>query len=310
MTVKTGPTGIPREVQDADAHQDQRFPIYIVSYGRAEVCRTATNHERADIDYYLVIEAEEYDEYAAEWPEERLLVVPEEYHRRYETYDDLGGEKARGPGPARNFAWEHSQEQGYDWHWVMDDNISAMMMRKDNNTPVAYGGAIFRAMEDFVLQYKNISMAGPRYESFIMKKATQPPLTVNTRVYSCNLIRNESGYRWAGRYNEDTDLSLRMLKDGWCTVLFNLFLQKKRATQVIEGGNTENFYKSEGTYPKSKMLKRQHPDVTTLTKQWGRWHHRVDYSGFNNALVRKEPENRPSVGSYDFQMVDREQVQE
>lgn len=287
---------------------DPRFPLYVVSYGRAENnnCLTARHHEEAGNDYYLVVEAEEADAYRAAYPEAEVLVVPTEYHERYETYDDLGGEKARGPGPARNFAWDHSREQGYDWHWVMDDNIDSFMVYTENNTPVAYGGAIFRAMEDFVLQYRNISMAGPRYESFNMKKQKNPPITVNTRVYSCNLIRNDTGYRWAGRYNEDTDLSLRMLKDGWCTVLFNLFLQNKVATQVVEGGNTENFYEHEGTYPKSKMLKRQHPEVTTLTKRWDRWHHRVNYNGFTNGLVRKE--DPPEVGSYDFRMVDRERV--
>lgn len=290
---------------------EPRFPLYVVSYGRAEDnnCLTARHHEEAGNDYHLVVEAEEAEAYREAYPNAEVLVVPTEYHERYETYDDLGGGKARGPGPARNFAWDHSQEQGYDFHWVMDDNIDSFMVYTQNNTPVAYGGAIFRAMEDFVLQYENIAMAGPRYESFNMKKQKNPPITVNTRVYSCNLIRNDTGFRWAGRYNEDTDLSLRMLKTGWCTVLFNLFLQNKVATQVVDGGNTENFYKHEGTYPKSKMLKRQHPEVTTLTRRWNRWHHRVNYGPFKqNRLVRKPPEDRPEVGSYDFQMVPRDEV--
>jgi hypothetical protein len=287
---------------------ENRYPLYVVSYGRWDKCRTATHHERAGNDYFIVVEPEQYDEYAAHHDEDKLLAVPDEYHERYETYDDLGRGKAQGPGPARNFAWDHAREHGYDWHWVMDDNISAMMVFTENNTPVAYGADIFRAMEDFVLQYQNVSMAGPRYESFIMKKSPSAPITTNTRVYSCNLIRNDTGYRWAGRYNEDTDLSLRMLKDGWCTVVFNLFLQKKRATQVIDGGNTENFYKHEGTYPKSRMLKQQHPDVTTLTKRWDRWHHRVDYSGFTNKLVPKPAAERPPLGDYNFRMVPRETV--
>jgi len=46
------------------------------------------------------------------------------------------------------------------------------------------------------------------------------------------LIRNDVPYRWRGRYNEDTDLSLRMLKDRWCTIQFNAFLQGKAATPL------------------------------------------------------------------------------
>lgn len=286
---------------------EPRFPLYVVSYGRAESCLTARDLTRMGVPFHLVIEAEQYDEYAAEWPEDRLLVVPESYHEEYETYDDLGRSKSQGPGPARNFAWEHSMEDGYDWHWVMDDNISRFIHYRDNLEIVAAGGGFWRAMEDFVLQYENVSMAGPRYQMFNIKRQKVPPLTFNTRIYSCNLIRNDSGYRWAGRYNEDTDLSLRMLKDGWVTLIFNLFLQKKETTQTYDGGNTANFYANEGTYPKSRMLKRQHPEVTTITKKWDRWHHHVDYGPFKqNRLVRKE--DPPERGDYRFNVVPRSEV--
>src|SRR5207245_2694711 len=91
-----------------------------------------------------------------------------------------------------------------------------------------------------------------------------PAFEMNTRVYSCNLIRNDIPYRWRGRYNEDTDLSLRILKDGFCTVQFWAFLQNKLGTQRLAGGNTAEFYEVEGTGPKSDMLQRMHPDVTRL----------------------------------------------
>jgi len=281
-----------------------RFPLYVVSYDRAERCLTAEFHREMGIPFYLVIEPEEFDKYAAVYDTDRLLTVPPEYRERYETYDSLGDSKSKGPGPARNFAWDHSRENGHDWHWVMDDNINRFIYYTNNHEVTTSDGAPFRAIEDFVLQYENISMAGPRYQMFNIKRNKTPPLTINTRVYSCNLIRNDTGYRWAGRYNEDTDLSLRMLKDGWCTVLSNLFLQKKVATQDLEGGNTENFYKDEGTYPKSRMLKRCHPDVTKISKRWGRWHHHVDYSGFDQKLIIKA--DPPTPGDYNFSIVDRD----
>ena len=59
-----------------------------------------------------------------------------------------------------------------------------------------------------------------------------------------NKILDESlGERWRGRYNEDTDLSLRTLKSGLCTVLFNAFLGDKQTTMTGTGGNTESLYK-------------------------------------------------------------------
>ena len=35
------------------------------------------------------------------------------------------------------------------------------------------------------------------------------------------------------------------------------------------------------------MLVREHPDVSKLTRKFGRWHHHVDYKKFKQPLVRK-----------------------
>lgn len=277
-----------------------RYPLYVVSHDRPETCTTAQELDRYDADFHLVIEESDYEAYRAEWDTDRLLTVPQEYHERYETYDDLGFEKPKGPGPARNFAWDHSRKHGHEWHWVMDDNITRFYYYNDNKFFTFDDESFFRAMEDFVLQYTNISMAGPHYSMFVARKDRNRPFNPNTRVYSCNLIRNDTGYRWAGRYNEDTDLSLRMLKDGWCTVQFRVFLQDKIETQRVDGGNTENFYKHEGTYPKSRMLKRCHPDVTRIVKRYGRWHHHVDYSQFKTQQFIRKDDPDIEFGNYDF----------
>ncbi len=130
-------------------------------------------------------------------------------------------------------------------------------------------------------------MAGPAYRYGVNTYGGYPPFLTNTRVYSCNLIRNDVPFRWRGRYNEDTILSLEMLKAGWCTVLFYAFLQDKITTQAIKGGNTDVLYAS-GTLEKSKMLVREHPDVARLVWKFGRHHHHVDYRPFKkNRLVRK-----------------------
>lgn len=84
-------------------------------------------------------------------------------------------------------------------------------------------------------------------------------------------------------------MSLRVLKDGWCTVEFNAFLQGKRATQTMKGGNTDEFYLEEGTLNKSKMLVEMHPDVTKLTKKFNRWHHHVNYKPFKKNIIIRKP---------------------
>ena len=281
------------------------FPVYIVSKGRADSRITSRALEAINMPYYIVVEEQEYKQYASVIDKDKIIVLDKQYQRDYDTFDDLGDTKSKGPGAARNFCWEHSINNGYGWHWVMDDNIWVFYRWQDNLKVTVLDGTIFKCMEDFCLRYKNIAMAGPQYDMFVIRKIPRPPYVLNTRIYSCNLIRNDMPYRWRGRYNEDTDLSLRMLKDGWCTVLFNAFQQKKQNTQKIKGGNTKEFYEHEGTLPKSQMQVAMHPDVSKLVWRFGRVHHQVDYRPFKkNKLIRKEGIEIPEgVNNYGMELV-------
>jgi len=269
-----------------------QFPLYIPSKGRADSRLTAKALEEMQVNYTIVVEEQEYEEYAKYIDRKKILILDKKFQDDYDTCDELGNTKSKGPGAARNFIWEHSKAQGHKWHWVMDDNIKLFRRWHKNQRIKCYDGTPFKVMEDFVLRYKNIAMAGPNYSFFVIDKwgYKYGPFTVNTRIYSCNLIRNDVPYRWRGRYNEDTDLSLQMLKGGWCTVQFNVFLQEKTNTQVLKGGNTDAFYAKEGTIPKSQMQVKLHPDVSKLTWRYGRWHHHVNYNKFKreNKLVLKD----------------------
>jgi hypothetical protein len=79
------------------------------------------------------------------------------------------------------------------------------------------------------------------------------------------LVNNEFDYWWRDTYNEDTDICLRALKDGNCTILFNAFLCCKATTMTIAGGNTPMYEeKSEGRLKFAESLVQQHSDLTLL----------------------------------------------
>lgn len=263
------------------------FPVYIVSKGRWDTRLTSKALEAMRVPYRIVVEQQERDDYAAVIDASKILVLDPAYQRDYDTFNDIGSDRPKGSGPARNFIWDHAASEGHGWHWIVDDNIYSFYRMNHNTKIIMYDGAAFRAMEDFCLRYENVAMAGPNYESFALRRQVYPPFTLNTRVYSCNLIRNDVPFRWRGRFNEDTDLSLRMLKEGWCTVLFNAFLQNKVATQRLRGGNTDTVY-VDGTLPKSRQIAAMHPDVCRVVWKFNRWHHHCDYRPFKaNKLIRK-----------------------
>lgn len=282
-----------------------QFPLYIPSKGRADSRLTMRALEELGVPYHVIVEEQERASYAAVIDESKLLTLDPEYQRTYDTFDGLGDfGRGRGSGPARNFAWDHSIAAGFSHHWIMDDNIRGWDRLYRNLKIKVADGTCFRVMEDFCLRYKNVAMAGPRYAFFAhQQKGDEPPLILNTRIYSCNFIRNDVPFRWRGRYNEDTDLSLRMLKAGWCTVEFNAFLQLKVATLSIKGGNTDTVYVG-GTAKKSGMIVAMHPDVAVLKWKYGRPHHWVNYRPFrgNRLILRDDIEIEAGIDEYGMEL--------
>lgn len=301
-----------------------RFPLYIPSKGRAQYMMTSKALTLLGLRHYIIVEPDQVDAYreaVAKWDLlTDVLELDMSYKARYELCDDLGLTKSTGPGPARNFAWDHSVAAGASWHWVMDDNIVKFMRLNRNMKIPVSTPSIFRAMEDFCLRYRNVAMAGPNYHFFAKRKQLIPPFITNTRIYSCNLIRNDVPFRWRGRYNEDTILSLDMLKAGWCTVQFNAFLQSKTPTQLLKGGNTQEFYHAEGqrvdgshyakngTLAKSLMQVKVHPDCSRVVHKFGRVHHHVDYSRFKSQALslRDDVRVEHSPNEYGMQVRPRE----
>lgn len=282
-----------------------KYPVYIVSKGRWKSRLTSRALEEMNVPYYIIVEKDEYEKYASVIASEKILVTPERYNQEYDPFWDDDDPRI-GPGAARNFAWEHSIQQGYDWHWVLDDNLDAFHRMNRNIKAEVTSGTIFRCMEDFVMRYDNIAIAGPNYYNFAKTQDALPPYVKNTRIYSCLFIRNDVPYRWRGRYNEDTDLSLRVLKDGWATLQFNAFLQGKVTTQRMKGGNHEQFYAEDGTYLKSKMLEDMHPDVAKVVWRFSRWHHHVDYKPFKkNPLNKKSIEVPTEINNYGMKLITR-----
>ena len=271
-----------------------RFPLYIPSKGRYEYMMTSKALTEMGVSHYVVAEPQEVALYqeAVKRFNLKATIVPLDmsYKSKYELCDDLGLSKSTGPGPARNFAWEHSISNGFDWHWVMDDNIRYFQRMNKSKRIRCQSGSLFTAMEDFTLRYKNVAMSGPCYSMFAFraKMETMPPFIINTRIYSCNFIRNDIPFRWRGRYNEDTILSLDVLKANWCTLQFYAFLQNKINTQTMKGGNTQEFYAKEGTTDKSAMQVKVHPDCSKITMKYGRVHHHVDYLRFKQKPVLRD----------------------
>jgi len=257
-----------------------KYPIYIISKGRWQSNARLTSNalEKIQVPYKIVVEPQEFQQYAEGIDPKKILVLP---------FSNLG----LGGIPARNWVWEHSILEGHKRHWILDDNLPYFQRHYKGERIDCKTGHPFFCIEEFVDRYENIVMAGMQYVGFADKMYT--PVIFNTRIYSCILLDNSLDIRWCGRYIEDTDLSLRVLKRGFCTALFYAFICKKIKTMTMKGGNTESLYKlqeADGRYLMAKSLWLQHPDIVKIGKRWGRWQHLVNYKPFKKNVLKLKPE--------------------
>ncbi len=306
-------------------------PVFVISKGRWENPLTARALERMGCPYSIVVEPDEQKAYeyafakgydgGKPYKHGTIHVAPENFSRR-----------ACGSIPVRNYVWDLAIKTGKDRHFLLDDNIPAFLRLHHNLHIPVETGAIFRAMENFVDRYENIAFAGLQNNQFVDAKYAWPPFELNTKVYSCTLIRNDlrltdgltkkeikdSKGRWRGVLNEDTDLILRALKRGWCTVCFVTFNSDKVGTMTMKGGNDE-IYADDGRLLMAQSLHVQHPDVTYVSWRHSRWNHVANYNkaariGGNPVLKLRKgvvvPEGTNNFGMACFDRASGERVPE
>ena len=265
-----------------------RYPIYIPSKGRAFRPLTIQRLTEMCVDFRVVIEPCDFESYRAIVPAEKILVLP---------FKNLG----QGSIPARNWIWDHALSIGAARHWIIDDNIKRFYRKNFNRRIPTDSPAIFAAAEDFTDRFENVAFSGVNNIAFARDWEKDPPFILNTRIYSTTLINSSLPYRWRGRYNEDTDICIRAMKDGWCTIQFNAFLMDKVTTLTMKGGNTDTVYAT-GDHRRefAESLQRQHPDCVEVAWKFDRWHHQVDYSRFAKNQLKQRAGIMPTGGDYEY----------
>lgn len=272
-----------------------KYPVYIVSKGRAKTPYTANWFKEDGIDFKIVVEPQEYNEYCEHIGEQYVLKLP---------FSNLG----KGSYPARNFCWEHSTKLGAERHWVFDDNIRQMRrLHKGKRIPVN-GNIAIDALEDFTDRYTNIGLSGFEYTYFLMNTYNKP-FKYNVHVYSAILIKNNMPYRWRLKYNEDVDLCLQVLHNGLCTLSFTTFCIEKISTVAkLKGGNQDELYKGNDPakkYLKSKSLEEIWPEYVKTVLKYDRPHHSVVWhKHFKHPLIRRKDINWDDIMSkkYDIKL--------
>jgi len=227
-----------------------KYPVYIVSKGRWDKPLTANFFIKDGVDFKIVVEPQEYDNYCKAIGEKYVLKLP---------FKNLGV----GSYPARNFAWEDSLKNGYERHWIFDDNIHRIRrVNKGLKIPCNSKKAM-ATIEEFTDRYENIGITGFNYGTFVVPGTSdKKPFYLNVHAYSAMLINNA------------------------------FIVDKTSTVAKMKGGNQDELYKNnayEKKVLKTKSLEEIWPQYVKTIIRFNRPHHFVDWKGhFNHSLVRKK----------------------
>ena len=248
-----------------------KYPIYIVSKGRWDNPITAKIFMKENIPFKIAVEPQEVDDYKKTIPEKNILVLP---------FSNLG----LGSYPARNYCWEDSVKNGYQKHFIFDDNIYGFSFfnggKRTKTSPMKPLVLLAKLSDSYV----NLAITGYNYDMFISKN-TKKAFVLNHHVYSGMLINNKIPYRWRLKYNEDVDLCLQALHSGyWCTISLNAFsIRKVSTTAKMKGGNQTELYKNNDPMKKIlkvKSLEAVWPQYVKVVRKFNRPHHSVSWGKF------------------------------
>jgi hypothetical protein len=262
-----------------------KYPIYIPSKQRCDINMTTRFLLADGVPFYLVVEPQEQDIYEAKFGAARVLTLPA---------------NNQGLIFARNWIKDHATASGAERHWQVDDNICSMKAWHHRKRIACDAGVAFRAMEDFCDRYENVALAGPLYTMFIYN--LKVPFVLNAHIYSCTLILNRLPNRFRPPANEDVDMCLQVLADGWTTVQFNYFLAEKKPTMTVKGGQTDSAYRGDGRLFMARSLQRAWPYVVRTKRRFQRPQHQVrhEWKHFDTPLKLKPGIDLASLPPNDY----------
>jgi hypothetical protein len=236
---------IEQRISTLSDQLDVRSPIYVPSRHRPDVSMTTKLFDDAGLDYFLVVEPHDHEDYLKHHPEERLVVMDQ---------DD------QGLWYARNFAMNHANQNGHLYCWQFDDDMKSFVYRVDGKMYKTSPRHLMSIVEQTTFQFSNVGGAGIGNAGFIFGYDHKPPVVYNAMIFQAMLLRTDTGLGFRPDVTEDADYSLQLLHAGWVTLTFKRIGQSTAPTMSVKGGMTDKEYAGDGRLKNFNQLLEYFPN--------------------------------------------------
>jgi len=200
-----------------------KYPIYIPSKGRSKNVRTAILLKESNIDFYIVVEPQDYKDYQKYFSKKNILVL---------------NKNDKGMAYVRNFCVKHARKAGHSALWQLDDDILKYKIRKDSKRKETTAYIALSKLERIMDKYSNVGQVAHRLDAFAF--AYKGKYQINRAVYSSVLMRTNLPVKYRNDTIEDSDFSLQLLyTHKWCTIITNRVTIQTVPHNKQNGGLTE-----------------------------------------------------------------------
>ena len=232
------------------------FSIYVPSKGRPD-CITANQLKKYKINFNIVIEPQDYNNYKNNWS--NLLVL---------------GKNDQGISYARQSIINYAKMNKQKWIWMIDDDITEWWYRKDNQGCIKADISFLKDIENNILKHpdKNrIGQFGLYHCVWACKKNCNIPFISQNvglvQVVGFNLDNINIEYDQSLDGMEDQDFTLRLLKNGIITLRYNCFSFKTFGKGSNKGG-LYHFYKNNPIFETIKRFYKKHFNENIKIVSW------------------------------------------
>ena len=252
------------------------YPIYIPSKARTRYKLTADVLKDHDLPFFIVVEPQDERDYRSKYGSS-VVCLPE---------------NNQGVAYVRNFIKNHAAAAGHAFHWQIDDNIRRFTVRRDGKSVTINPRWALSCVEQITDSYGNIGGSCLSSNVYAFAFDHKEPVTFNVQIYSAMLLNSQTPQAFRQGVHEDTDYSLQILTDGYCTLVFRQINMEKAPSGQMSGGNTEI------EYAEGKKIQRLHNTVTAWPDRFTIGRHRKGklrliptngYRGFNQIPKRPHP---------------------
>lgn len=246
--------------------------IYIPSKARANSCTTPHLLMKDGItNWLIVIEPQDFRDYAKEFHPGHIVVLDK---------------NDQGLWYSRQFCKDRSISYGDEYHWQLDDDIRSFISRSPgmaSSRPLPCEA--LREIEEVVEKYSNIGQAGMNQNSW---PPGDNPIKVNRLPVQAFLVNNSVKAKFRTPILNDFDFTLQVLKEGWCTLLFDHIRTNTPPIGTNAGGLNAVYKKQEVMHAVMKSMCNEFGTMTIDKDEKG-WHLRKNriWSTFKQQLIEE-----------------------